>query len=243
MADAVTPNYGLIMPEVSASNDTWGTKLNENMVDIDSLIKSLSDTINANKLLLDDPWYSVPLGMILGLDMGLAAFTPPPRDKTYRYLLLSAGATGSGQYNEGIVTGEAVSGAWPVVNATGVVNLAGSPFNGLTIRMINTERRFIRPGSPGSFQDSAFTSHNHSGNTADSGYHDHELTSEVWSNQASAGGSNYVQPSGSGYFNNNIGGRRVFGAGSHSHSFNTSFSGAEETRPRNFGVNFYIRIK
>lgn len=192
---------------------------------------------------LADPWAYQPIGVPLPIDWGTGVFTPPPKDKAYRYILLSAGATGAGLYNAGVLGSENVSGSWPTVNATGVVNLAGSPFNGVTIRLINTERRFIRAGDPGALQDSAFSSHNHSGGTTADGYHDHELTAEIWSNQPSSGGSNFVQPSGSGYYNNNIGGRKVYGGGLHAHAFTTSFSGAEETRARNIGANFYMRIK
>lgn len=192
---------------------------------------------------LADPWAYQPIGVPLPLDWGTTVFTAPPKDKAYRYILLSAGAAGSGLYNEGVLTSESVSGSNPTINATGVVSLSGSPFNGKTIRLINTERRFFRPGSPGELQVSAFESHNHSGSTSYSGDHTHEVPINVWSNDPSPSGSNFVTPSGGGYYNNNIGGRYVYGGGNHQHSFNTSFSGADETRPRNIGANFYMRIK
>jgi hypothetical protein len=43
MADATTTNYGFVLPEVGASEDTWGGKLNQNWTDLDADLKALSD--------------------------------------------------------------------------------------------------------------------------------------------------------------------------------------------------------
>ena len=45
MADGSTPNYDLILPEVGASPDTWGTKLNSNFSDIDSIMHDFANGI------------------------------------------------------------------------------------------------------------------------------------------------------------------------------------------------------
>ena len=49
MADTTTPNYGLTKPEVGASEDTWGGKINTNMNLIDTQMK-VSDTRSAANL-------------------------------------------------------------------------------------------------------------------------------------------------------------------------------------------------
>ena len=52
MADANTTRYGLVKPEISASADSWGSKLNQDYDDIDVLLGAITTTGSANAYLL-----------------------------------------------------------------------------------------------------------------------------------------------------------------------------------------------
>ena len=66
------------------------------------------------------------------------------------YIKLEAGLTGGGQYNEGKLDNESVSGSAPLVEATAEIVDAESPLNGQTVHLLETERRYLMPGdSPG----------------------------------------------------------------------------------------------
>jgi len=67
------------------------------------------------------------------------------------HILLTAGEDGEGEYNEGKLTNESVSGSAPLVVATAEIADAESPMNGQTVQLVNTENRYLMPGtSPGS---------------------------------------------------------------------------------------------
>lgn len=117
-----------------------------------------------------DDFYDVGRWALLPLNVPIPIFThlpggdlPPTDDPRFRYVNLTAGLTGAGGYNAGVLTGETVSGSAPTVDASATVSLAGSPLNGQVIRLINTERRFVRPGSSGTLEDSQNAAHTHSG--------------------------------------------------------------------------------
>ena len=52
MADANTTRYAIVKPEVGASADTWGAKLNTNLDDLDALLGAITTTGSANAYVL-----------------------------------------------------------------------------------------------------------------------------------------------------------------------------------------------
>ncbi|UZZ12460.1 hypothetical protein NDO41_08280 [Ectopseudomonas mendocina] len=97
-------------------------------------------------------WQMLPLGIPFPIQTHLTGVPVPPTDNpNYRYIKLTA----SDSYNTGVLTSESVSGSAPLVQATAVINLPGSPMNGQTVRLINTERRVLRAGSSGTVEADA----------------------------------------------------------------------------------------
>lgn len=182
--------------------------------------------------LLTDPWMFQPIGTIIAASPW--GFTPPPKNLSYRYIILTAGQSGSGGYNEGALSSESVSGSRPNVLATATVTLAGSPLNGSVIRLINTEERFLRGafGSPGLIQNSDNLSHSHGVNELP---HSHGITPD----DLLIGQYNGVnQDLGAGP----NGSRKQISTSPALTGVTIQNSGGSESRPKNMSVNYYIRI-
>ncbi|WP_256659347.1 hypothetical protein [Pseudomonas sp. KBW05] len=102
-----------------------------------------------------DLWAFQPIGALISLVDNVPVPAPPLGNPNYTYIKLTAGDA----YNAGFLTSESVSGTKPQLLASAVVSLAGSPFNGATVRLINTEGRFIRAGAPGTIEADQFQGH------------------------------------------------------------------------------------
>jgi len=180
-----------------------------------------------------DPWRVQPIGVPIPVFDNLFANALPSTDQSYRYILLTAGEGGAGKYNAGVLTSESVSGSAPLVSATAVISLAGSPLNGKTVRLINTERRFLRAGSPGVDEDDQMQL----------------LTGDI-SLSGSGNGLVRTDANKSGVFSANGASRGSSTAGTATGGrdirFNSSLSPdartGDETRPKNVGVTYVMRV-
>lgn len=149
---------------------------------------------------------------------------PPPIS---HFIRCAANLTGAGQYNEGKLSDQSVSGSTPLVNATAIVSDPESPLYGRTIRLLETERRALRPGSVGTLQNDAMQGHWH--DTYRVGAVD--ATTGSGQSRFGADGTNTAY----------IASDMVRGA--ISDGANGTPRTANETRPRNIGVSVYRRIK
>lgn len=175
------------------------------------------------------PWYARGIGEIIYVDTSIAGVSIPPQSHAdLVYIELTAGKTGSGQFNEGKLTSESVSGSAPLTEATATISVVGSPINGKTIHLLNTEEAILRPRASGvgSLQQD-------------------QMQQITGSFSSYSGGIN----SASGAFSKSGSGFRTDPSTpiENSASFNSANSpGARtgtETRMKNIGVTAYMRVK
>lgn len=153
LADALgnDPHFATTVTKALASKAAKATSL-EGYGILDAYTRAQVDAL----LQGFDSWALQPIGAPVGLLLDGDAQVPP-RNKGYRYIKLTA----SDAYNTGVLTGEVVSGSGPLVSAIATVNLAGSPFDGFVVNLINTERRVLRAGSARITEQDSFQGHNH----------------------------------------------------------------------------------
>ena len=86
----------------------------------------------------------LPIGMPIPIWDHLSITIPPNTGSGAIYIRLTAGQSGPGGYNRGLLRNETVSGSAPLVTATAVINLPDSPIYNQTVHLINTEEAFLR---------------------------------------------------------------------------------------------------
>jgi hypothetical protein len=74
----------------------------------------------------------------------LAGVEPPSNSGSVQYIKLTAGEDGSGQYNEGLLTNETVSGSGSLIEIT--AEIVSGPMAGQTVNLVNSENRYLMPG-------------------------------------------------------------------------------------------------
>lgn len=164
-------------------------------------------------------WLSKPIGEPFPLWDHIPGCPIPPTDNPdFRFIKLTAGDA----YNSGVLTSETVTGSFPLVVATAVISLPASPINGATVQLINTSRAGMRGGSSGVLQQDAMQGHRHK-----FAYDDQRLTG--------VGSGGMVNGTIDTLSNDNVYDPITDGV-------NGEPRLAQETRGKNVGATYYMRI-
>lgn len=102
----------------------------------------------------------IPLGVPFPVWDHITGIPVPSNAGDSKFIKLTAGLTGAGQYNEGLLGSESVSGSAPSITATASI-LVG-PAVGQTVPLINTEDAFLRARTTsGTLQAQSTQDHKH----------------------------------------------------------------------------------
>lgn len=212
-----------------------------NTADVPFMIRNIMAQIAVEKAdnygITSSPWTAKGISELYTVDTSLTGAEIPPTDSSdFRYVLLTAGEDGVGEYNEGIVTNESLIGSAPEITATCDIDLSGSPMDGQTIHLWNTEGRFLRASiTPGELLDSANKNHFHTGSATAAGGH----TTLTRASSVGGGGGNYI---GSTQLNVAYGNVSSLATPAHTHTLSINNQGGDEARPRSAGMAVYMRI-
>lgn len=141
MADGSTPNYDLILAEVGASPDTWGTKINRNFSDIDSIMHDFANGIlsaGSSYLPLSGGTMTGPLNLSRDPTAALEAVPLRYMQQYVQQQIQSAVGTG-GQYLP--LTGGTISGNLTVngqVSVGGNITATGSGSSITAVTVVGT---------------------------------------------------------------------------------------------------------
>lgn len=223
MPDSNTTNYGFVKPEVGASQDSWGTKLNANWDDADTELKNLADTKAnlASPALTGTP--TAPTAA-QGTNTTQLATTEYVQTEVGAIDLSSVWPVGSVYINAAVATNPSTLlgfGTWVEIGAGKVL-----------VGQDTLDTDFDVLGETGGSKDAVVVSHTHTASTDAAGSHQHTYTK--YNGDTSSG---YGLAAGSPY---DPGSALTGSAGSHSHTVTVDSAGESGTGKN---VQPYIVVK
>ena len=98
--------------------------------------KILKDEVNEG--------FTKAIGETFNLLTHLTGVTEPDNLGSKKFVKLTAGLDGAGQFNEGLLINETITGSGPTIEIT--AEIATGPLAGNVIHLINSENRYLMPG-------------------------------------------------------------------------------------------------
>ena len=159
----------------------------------------------------------------------------PSNSGAAKYIELTAGKEGAGEYNFGLIDNVIISGSAPLTIVTAEVVLENSPLSGQLVHLLNTEQRFIQPGSAGTVNRHHTAPPVSAFSAASNGSHTHGLSN------AQGSGGPYPQSGASSSFGSDGTPRSgvTTSAGAHTH---TVSGGDVVTAPKRAEITHFMRI-
>ena len=103
-------------------------------------------TAAQGKVLKDelDVGFTKAIGETFNLATHLTGVTEPNNSGSKKFVKLTAGLDGAGQFNEGLLINETITGSGPTIEIT--AEIATGPLTGNVINLLNSENRYLMPG-------------------------------------------------------------------------------------------------
>ncbi|KKK55356.1 hypothetical protein LCGC14_3075380, partial [marine sediment metagenome] len=111
----------------------------------------VSDFLNGLKQIIANNTTHAPVGGLLQIWDHIPGVDEPDNSGTVKYIKLTAGEDGVGEYNEGLLAGETLADGGGLgdpedVTVTATISYAASPMNGQVVNLINSEKSAVIPG-------------------------------------------------------------------------------------------------
>ena len=198
-----------------------------------------------DNIIRDIPWLGTAVSETKTLMTNDAALYPPTDSTLFRYILLSAGEDGVGDYNEGVLINETLTGSDDLIEATAEINMPSSPLHGTVVHLMNTEESVIVAGETANVfaLDQMQRTTGRFGQTSGVNFAVNTIGTGTWPSDISEGAISHVQTSTTtGIGSSNGGAGYILFDSANSPDARTSATTEGSTKPKRVSAQLFLRI-